>query len=423
MLRSLIAVLATVLALVIAPLAAIAQPTPTDATSKPPSTVTPANNPGPDGAATATAGETKLELSEDARAYLTKALDAMQKHSMRAMQVDWPVLRRTAFEKAANARSTADTYDAIRWAVKELNDGHSFFSTPAPRREPKPADNSAPSQGGTPPAAEDESRGSEQAPATTPKKKTRTVEGAGWVIASTAEDLRGEVISREVRGQQSRIGYVLVPSFGGSESFDPAKSAAFAQRLHDEFRRLDESGVTAWIVDLRYNSGGNMWPMLAGIGPLLGAERVGSFVAEGQEPVAWEYTDGRVGTPGSVSVTVERPLTIRNPDTRVAVLVGKYCTSSGEAIAVALRGRKNSRFFGKPTGGATTSTQSVWMGDGAMLFITNAIYADRTGKVYGGKLEPDEVIVESPDELTDPVPAWSDDAAIVAAVAWLTGDR
>jgi C-terminal processing protease CtpA/Prc len=226
-----------------------------------------------------------------------------------------------------------------------------------------------------------------------------------------------------VHGQERLIGYILVPAFGGPESFDPAKCAAFAQRLHDEVRRLDESGVTAWIVDLRYNSGGNMWPMLAGIGPLLGAACVGSFVAECQEPVAWEYKDGKVGTPGSVSVTIENPLTVRNPDARVAVLVGKYCTSSGEAIAVALRGRTNSRFFGKPTGGATTSTQSVWMGDGAMLFITNAIYADRTGRVYGGKLEPDEVLADSPDELADPAPAWFDDAALRAAVTWLNGDR
>jgi C-terminal processing protease CtpA/Prc len=342
---------------------------------------------------------------------------------MRAQQIDWPALRRTAFEKAANARSTSDTYGAIRWAVKELNDGHSFFSTPAPKREPKSAANADQAQGGTTPAGKDARHDSGQTPATEPKKKTRTVEGAGWVIASTAEDLRAEVITSDAHGSERRIGYILVPSFGGPDSFEPAKAAAFAHRLHDEVRRLDEAGVTAWIVDLRYNSGGNMWPMLAGIGPLLGAQRVGSFVAEGHEPVAWEYKDGEVGTPGSVSVTIQKPLAIRNPDARVAVLVGTYCTSSGEAIAVALRGRANSRFFGKPTGGATTSTQTVWMGDGAMLFITNAVYADRTGKVYGGKLEPDEVIADSPDELTDPPPAWSDDATVRAAASWLMGNR
>jgi hypothetical protein len=356
-------------------------------------------------------------------AYLTKALDAMEKNSMRARQIDWAALRRTAFEMAKNAQSPADTYDAIRWAVKELKDGHSFFSAPAPRRDRNPIDDSSAGETRAQPGHKEAPLGAEAAAVASPRKKTRTVKGAGWVIASTPEDLRGEVITSFAEGREHRIGYILVPSFGGPESFDPAKATAFANGLHEEIRRLDESGVTAWIVDLRYNSGGNMWPMLAGIGPLLGSDRVGSFIAEGHAPVAWECKDGKAGTPGSVSVTIARPVTIRDPDAGVAVLVGKYCTSSGEAVAVALRGREHSRFFGKPTGGATTSTQSVWMGDGAMLFITNAVFADRTGKVYGGELEPDEVVADSPDELSDPAPAWREDAAIVAAVSWLIDDR
>jgi hypothetical protein len=361
-------------------------------------------------------------ISEPARAYLTKALDAMEKHSMRTKDIDWASLRSTTFKKAATAQTTADTYDAIRWAVEELKDGHSFFSTPAPRRGSKPAADAptfdSAGQAGAGHAPLDGSA----AAASLPKKKTRTVEGAGWVIASTAADMRSEVITSTTNGQHRRVGYILVPSFGGQESFDPTTATAFATALQEQVRQLDIAGATAWIVDLRYNSGGNMWPMLAGIGPLLGVERVGSFYAEGQQPVGWLYKDGKAGTPGSVSVTIEKPWRLREPAAKVAVLVGKYCTSSGEAIAVALRGRERSRFFGKPTGGATTSTQTVWMGDGAMLFVTNAIYADRTGKVYGGKLEPDEVVPESPDELTDPAPAWSADSAIRAAIRWLRDD-
>jgi C-terminal processing protease CtpA/Prc len=360
-------------------------------------------------AAFALAGPGRADMSEEARAYLTKALDAMQKHSMRSSQIDWDALRRTAFEKAADAQTTADTYGAIRWAVKELKDGHSYFYAPGPHQEAKPAEEPA-----------SQASGARAGTAAPPKRKTRTIAGTGWVVASTAEDLRGEVVALEAQGREHRIGYILVPSFGGQESFDPAMATAFAQRLHGEVRRLDGAGVEGWILDLRYNSGGNMWPMLAGIGPLLGTDRVGSFVADGQDPVAWEYNDGKVGTPGSVSVTVAEPLTLRNPMAPVAVLVGKYCTSSGEAVAVALRGRERSRFFGKPTGGATTSTQSVWMGDGAMLFVTNAVFADRTGRAYGGAVEPDEVVADSPDELADPAPAWQDDAAVRAAVSWLT---
>jgi C-terminal processing protease CtpA/Prc len=354
---------------------------------------------------------------------LIKALDAMEKHSMRTRKIDWPSVKRTAFEMAVHAQSTADTYEAIRWAVKQLGDGHSFFSTPTRPVERKRGDGAPSVKASERPQAKDVTPDANVVDSSGARKKTRTVENSGWVIASTAEDMRGEVISTNtIQGHDLRIGYILVPSFGGQQSFDPDEAGLFANTLHEHVRRLSLSGATAWIVDLRYNSGGNMWPMLAGISPLLGAVHVGSFVAEGQGPVAWECNNGRVGTPGSVSVAVENPLTLQNANARVAVLIGRYCTSSGEAIAVALRGRDNSRFFGKPTGGATTSTQSVWMGDGAMLFVTNAIFADRTGRVYGGKLEPDEVIADSPDELADPAPTWSDDSAILAAVSWLRRD-
>jgi len=38
----------------------------------------------------------------------------------------------------------------------------------------------------------------------------------------------------------------------------------------------DRDDLIGWIVDLRGNGGGNMWPMLAGVGPVLGEGVVGS---------------------------------------------------------------------------------------------------------------------------------------------------
>jgi hypothetical protein len=363
----------------------------------------------------------KTGIAQNAQAYLAKALDAMEQHSMRRREINWPALRRMAFSRAANAQDTKDTYEAIRWAVRELNDGHSFLSTPTTNstlnlNKDKTASESEPPPREVPPST--------QAQASLPSKtRTKTITGAGWVIASTAEDLRGELITKIVDGTETKIGYILLPSFGGQESFDSTRAAEFANTLHGQVRHLGELGASDWIVDLRYNSGGNMWPMLAGIGPLLGADRVGAFTADKQAPVAWEYKNGRSGTPGSVSVAVTNPYELRNSSARVAVLVGKYCTSSGEAIAIAFRGRERSRFFGKPSGGATTSTQTVWMGDGAMLFVANAIFADRKGTVYGGKLTPDEFIAESPDELASPAPRLLDDAGVLAALSWLQEDR
>ena len=52
-----------------------------------------------------------------------------------------------------------------------------------------------------------------------------------------------------------------------------------------------------------------------------------------------------------------------------------------------------------------------------MILLTTAIEADRTGKQYGEKVAPDEII---PAAATGAAPAASiDDPTIAAALAWL----
>ncbi len=45
---------------------------------------------------------------------------------------------------------------------------------------------------------------------------------------------------------------------------------AYATKLQGIIADLDKAHPAGWVVDLRGNVGGNMWPMLAGIGPVLG---------------------------------------------------------------------------------------------------------------------------------------------------------
>jgi C-terminal processing protease CtpA/Prc len=97
----------------------------------------------------------------------------------------------------------------------------------------------------------------------------------------------------------------------------------------------------------------------------------------------------------------------------VAVLTGERTMSSGEALAVAFRGRRNARSFGRPTRGLSTSNEGISLSDGATLVLTTAVFADRTGRTYGGPIRPD-VRVDA-DEGAAP----SEDAVVDAAEAWL----
>ena len=80
---------------------------------------------------------------------------------------------------------------------------------------------------------------------------------------------------------------------------------------------LSAQNPKGWIVDLRGNTGGNMWPMLTGIGPILGDGTVGSFVAADGN-ITWFYQDGKTGTRNpagleTVSLTLDEEPVLMTP--------------------------------------------------------------------------------------------------------------
>ncbi len=67
-----------------------------------------------------------LQSSTVAIDYLNRAIDIMQQNAFRRNSVDWPKLRQDALSMAAGSESPADTYEAIRYALRQLGDHHSF---------------------------------------------------------------------------------------------------------------------------------------------------------------------------------------------------------------------------------------------------------------------------------------------------------
>lgn len=93
----------------------------------------------------------------------------------------------------------------------------------------------------------------------------------------------------------------------------------------------------------------------------------------------------------------------------VAVLIDGGTASSGEAIAVAFRGRPDTRFFGEATFGVSNSTFPYKLSDGAELYLVIAVDLDRNGTEYNLGVQPDEEI-----------PWASDDPVLHAALDWLS---
>lgn len=181
---------------------------------------------------------------------------------------------------------------------------------------------------------------------------------------------------------------------------------SFSGKIQALIRDLDTgNNIKGWIVDLRGNTGGNMWPMLAGLAPLTGAGPLGYFVRNAAGKEMKNVWNG-------AHVKVENPYTLQKPDTKVAVLIGPRTSSSGEMTTVAFIGRSNTRLFGQATGGFTTANRTFALSDGSNLLLASSYIADRNHGKYLSKISPDETV--------EPVPGV--DAAVKAAEKWLLGE-
>lgn len=199
-------------------------------------------------------------------------------------------------------------------------------------------------------------------------------------------------------GHSDPIGWISIPAFK-QNSMAPSEvkdrqRLTFARQLQSQLRKEDEHDRCGWIVDLRQNQGGNMWPMLVGVAPLLSTdpnnrEVIGAFVG-GPERQTWSIESGLVLLDERAPVALDTPAyVLRHPAPSVAVLIGSKTASSGEAVALAFRGRPATRSFGQASAGYSTANVPTPLPDGSILLLTGSVSVDRNFKGDGGKLQPD----------------------------------
>jgi carboxyl-terminal processing protease len=110
--------------------------------------------------------------------------------------------------------------------------------------------------------------------------------------------------------------------------------------------------------------------------------------------MSWGYDGTGSQMNGAVMQVASVPHTLSSSSPKVAVLIDQRVGSAGEAVAVAFKQRANTRFFGTATCGASTANVDFRLSDGALLYLTVSVMADRTRQLYGGPLQPDEVITD-----------------------------
>jgi carboxyl-terminal processing protease len=190
------------------------------------------------------------------------------------------------------------------------------------------------------------------------------------------------------------IGLIKVPRY---VTFESAKDKEFENTIRAEIMKLDTSqNIAGWIVDLRQNSGGNMWPMIAGLNALIKDGTFGYFVSpKSKKKIPW------------VSRNTGDGYKIKNTNAKIAIMIDSLTASSGEMTAISFIGLPNVRVFGMPSAGYTTANASYQLSDGTQLLLAVSYVADRTKKPYLDKILPDEIIENNPGTTIDEVVAAS----------------
>jgi len=283
--------------------------------------------------------DTNLIMPDSVSKFIQAALDTMQKYSIFTDSIDWSEMRRIAVVDGRSAQTYSQTYYAIDQALIRLGDHHSFLKTPSEVRQ--------------------------------------------WLSAAG-----GTHPYRKPNGRMKddRIAWIYVPTFSSGDSL---LCSQFARELQNVIKEFDEKDPVGWLVNLEFNRGGNMWPMLVGLGPLFAKEgEMGGFLSSSGECTMWSYANGVAMEGSEVMLTIPHPYKVSDLARPIAVMVSDRTASSAEAVLISLSGQENVKTFGIPTAGLSTANAEFFLRDGTSLVITTALMTDVECRPYDGKIIP-----------------------------------
>ena len=310
----------------------------------------------------------------EAELTLDKIIVHAENNSLYRENVNWNSLKKEMYSLAKNADSVSQLKPALDLMLKELNDTHgrvfhnmqflSWYSG----------------------------------------ETSSHLEGIDWDIYSEIQS--GQVYEFKCMLLRDSIGYVRIV---GLPMGDNEKMSADIQNAVCE---VLEKGVKSWIIDLRYNGGGNMFPMVEGITAIIGEGIVGGTQgATEAESSVWQIKDGDFYY-DEQTVALENKCPVSEPP-KVAVLTSLYTASSGEALAVILKNRPQTRFFGNKTHGKVTATDWHQIDSLTAMSISVSYYKDRDDNLYTQFVETEEEIV------FEPKIEMENDQGIIRAIHWL----
>ena len=313
-------------------------------------------------------------LTDSVKNYLDSSFSIIEKNALNRSKIDWPALRKYVYEKADHAKTYEDILPLYPYIFEQLDDHHGRLIFKNKSYYWKGND---------------------------PFVKNKVISDA----VQKYTEPRSEIINKN-------IGYILIP---GNNDFQSKHIDSITTLIKKAIAKVSSKNIKGWIIDLRTNTGGNMYPMIAGLSKLIGEGKAGSFVSFDSQPTGqWSIRNSSLYF-GTTKVTEIADQGYAVPaHIPLVVLTGNYTASSGEMTAISTIGRKRSVIIGEPSGGYTTVNNGFPLNSYSGLNLAVEFAADRNNHVYPKKVTPD-ILVTGGDNFED----LSQDRKIQQAILWL----
>ncbi|MFN9320723.1 MAG: S41 family peptidase [Chitinophagales bacterium] len=284
--------------------------------------------------------------------FTNEVLDIIERHSIFSDSIDWPIFRKEMdFLTSAHYQDTG--YLVMRRILNELQkygDNHSFWRS---------------------------------------RKRAKD-------LNQKLMDLRSPKLVELKKG----IGHLTIPSYTNRGVLD---LFLYIDSALSQIEEMDNVGkLKGWIIDLRGNSGGNMYPMISSILPFIQEDSLGYFLTR-KDKTAWIKIFLK---PSLVTQRIKK-YKCKNLNAKIAVLIDNKTASAAEMTAISLIGLPNVKLFGQTSAGKTTGNRIFNLSNGSMIALSTSWAIDRKGKIYFGPIIPD--VITSTEETLVKAIDWIED--------------
>ncbi|MDW3195262.1 MAG: S41 family peptidase [Cytophagales bacterium] len=205
----------------------------------------------------------------------------------------------------------------------------------------------------------------------------------------------------EVKVIDGKYGYILMPSMLMLDISQDSINLETQQMYNQIMKTVNSHKIEGWVIDLRFNGGGNVFPMLAALYHFLGDDTL--YTSLGINHTIRSIVTLRGGIIHDTEDGIDRAriIPIAQPDlkTPVALITGIVTGSSGELIPVSFRGRQNITVIGEATAGLLTGNSLTELPFDVKLTLTTSFLTDR--KASHEPLITPDVIIEKQANFKD----------------------